>query len=87
MVIVRSVKKVPHMTVNAAGELHEACPGDHECLDLKQFAARVRRSRQTVYKWAQYRKDKFPPGSLLKDPTGHYMVDWDVYKHAIVIVN
>jgi hypothetical protein len=63
-------------------------PGDHECLELKEFAKRIGRSRQTVYKWAQYHKEKFPPGSLLKDPTGlHYLVDWDVYKKAITVVN
>lgn len=65
----------------------EAGDRDHERLSLAQFAARIGITRQTAYKWAKYYRHKFPPGSLLRDPQGHFGVDWDVYKKGFTVLN
>lgn len=50
---------------------------EHEYLTIPEFAARVRRSRKTVYGWI--RSDELPKGSVV-DIQGSLRIDWDVFR-------
>lgn len=60
---------------------------DHEYLNLTDFAEREGVNRQTVYKWVRKHPENFPKGSLLLNPQGRKVVDYDLYKKGFTPVN
>jgi hypothetical protein len=52
-------------------------PESHELLTVEQFAHRVRRDKQTCYRWI--RRREMPEGSVVM-VHGHLYVNWTVYR-------
>lgn len=55
----------------------------HELLTIPEFAKRIGRTKEAVYK--SIRRGKMPPGSVVYIHGGAMRIDWTVYAQAVRI--
>lgn len=67
-------------------EPEDSRPSNPAPLSMTAFAKKLGITRQTAHKWVRYNRERFPKGSLLLNPQGHYVVDYTAYINGFIKV-